>query len=233
MAETWIPWAVRDPAPADKRYSAKNQLLGIVLHSMEGTLAGARSRLMSQHRLPDGSYTSYSAASWHFSLAKGGTLYQHYPLEVSCWHAGNRLANTRFLGLELEGTKNEPINLAQMETLARLLTDLRPILKIEWQRDPIAYRTMWLHREVATIAHPNAGPTACPSARYEPFFGFWNHLAELAAKKEGAVEQELDRVLERLNEVLVRRFAIIALASQPDAAKVDKAYQLLKGAGLL
>lgn len=233
MAETWIPWAIRDPGPTDKRYSEPNRREGIVLHSMEGSFDGARSRLMSRYRTPDGRYTSYSAASWHFSLRKDGRLYQHYPLEVSCWHGGNRLANTRFIGLELEGTKDEPINMPQMETLARLLTDLRPILTLEWVREPVGLRTMWLHREVATIAHPNAGPTACPSNRYESFFGFWNHLAELAAKKEGAVEQELDRVLDRLNEVLVRRFSIISLATQPDASKVDKAYNLLKGAGLL
>lgn len=154
---TWISWATHRDGPSDKMYPETNKREGLVLHSVEGSLAGAFSVLANPDR----------EASWHFTCGIDGKLYQHYPLTASCWASGNKTANTSYFALESEGTAAFPINAAQVATIKRLIVELRTTLGIKLTRESTTLRE---HREVATLWTPNAGATACPSNRYAPLY---------------------------------------------------------------
>lgn len=153
-------WAVWRPGPPGKVFPAVNQMQGLVCHSAEGYNAGNFGELDKPER----------QASWHFTNSLDGTFYQHYPITASCWTSGNYEANTRYFAVESEGqaSVDGPLNDAQVRNLMRLAADLVPV-GVTLTRDP-ATRTLWEHNEVATRWSPNAGPTACPSHRYDPFF---------------------------------------------------------------
>jgi hypothetical protein len=153
----WIDWAERFTGPPGKMYAQRNEGAGIVHHSMEGWYAGSMGELMRTER----------PASWMFSIKLDGTLVQHYPITASCWASGNAFANTRWWSVELEGTAAMPINDDQLRTALRLIADWTAWSGKEATRaGDLDTRTLWEHREVATLAEPNAGPTSCPSERY-------------------------------------------------------------------
>ena len=149
ITEGWVDWANVERGPEAKVYSGVNAREGLVLHSMEGWLAGSFAELWKPSR----------SASWTFSLGLDGRLYQHYPVTASTWASGNNVANTRYNALELEGLYTMPINADQLATLTRLCAELG------FARDQL-----YEHRQVWDMAEPNAGPTACPSERYAPFY---------------------------------------------------------------
>jgi len=196
-ANGWIEWATRRDGPANKVYSQANRQEGIVLHSVEGWLAGAFGELDKTER----------QASWHFTLGLDGTLYQHYRLVASCWASGNVEANTRYVAMESEGIAGTPLNEAQVATAKRLLQELG-----------FAKRgvDIWEHREVWDLSEPNAGPTACPSDRYEPLYAaledevtreeYENLLLALAS---GSEEAQLPRA-ERVTNATYRVGQIVA-----------------------
>ena len=175
-ANGWVEWATRRDGPANKVYSQANRQQGIVLHSVEGWLTGAFGELDKPER----------QASWHFTLGLDGTLYQHYRLVASCWASGNVEANTRYVAMESEGIAGTPLTEAQVATAKRLLQELG-----------FAKRgvDIWEHREVWDLSEPNAGPTACPSDRYEPLYA--------------ALEDEVSR---EEYEALARRVETLELA---------------------
>ena len=144
----WIPWAEKLLGPANKQYQEANNIQGFVCHSVEGNLSSVLATLANPNR----------QASWHFTNAKNGTLYQHYPLTASCWASGSKEANTRYVAMESEGFAGEPLNDAQVANAVKL-----------WMELGFTERqvNLWEHNEVATKWSPNAGPTACPSHRYD------------------------------------------------------------------
>ena len=145
---TWVSWAIKYPGPEGKQYPVANRQLGFVCHSAEAGLASLLATLSKADR----------QASWHFSLSKSGVLYQHYPLTASCWASGSFEANTRYVAMEAEGFAGEPLTEAQAATAVKL-----------WMELGYTERgvSLWEHNEVATRWSPNAGPTACPSNRYD------------------------------------------------------------------
>lgn len=151
IVQGWVDWAVRQDGPANKVYSDINHNLGIVCHSMEGWLSGSLAELMKPSR----------QASWHFSNSLSGVLYQHYPLTASCWASGSWNANISYVAIESEGVAGTPLTQPQVDTALRLFKELgfteRGVNVFE-------------HNEVATKWTPNAGPTACPSGRYDAVF---------------------------------------------------------------
>ena len=169
IVDGWVPWAERRGAPDDKVYSAVNQGRGLALHSAEGSIVGAEARLRSTERDTDGRYTRYAAASWMFFLRAGGGLVQYYPVTASTWSSGNAAANTSLWAVEAEGVAGEPLTGGQLGTLLRLVDEWEGHTGRSASRDESG-KTLWEHREVWNWASPNAGPTACPSGRYEPFY---------------------------------------------------------------
>lgn len=155
----WVRWAVKRPGPANKQYSQRNAMLGFACHSVEGWLAGAFGELDNPQR----------QASWCFTNARDGTLYQHYPIWASTWCSGNLKANTELIGVESEGLAGTPLNEAQVANMLQLMREWEALTGRVAKRSQPG-RTVWEHNEVAQWATPNAGPTACPSHRYDPFF---------------------------------------------------------------
>lgn len=156
IVDGWLTWATRRPGPPEKVYSQTNAGMGIVVHSVEGWLAGAFGELDKPER----------QASWMFTCGLDGTLYQHYPITASCWASGNFTANTLYWSMELEGMAPTAINDAQMATVGHLIA--------EWEhwsgKAGVRPTTLLEHREVATKWIPNAGGTSCPSERYAPLW---------------------------------------------------------------
>lgn len=152
LVDGWVDWAIRHPGPDTKQYAVQNAFHGIVCHSMEGWLAGSLAELEKLSR----------NASWHFSIALDGTLYQHYPITASCWASGNYIANTTYVAVECEGRGVDgPLTELQIITMQNLLRELN---------FTIPGVDIFQHNEVATRWSPNAGPTACPSNRYDELF---------------------------------------------------------------
>ncbi len=152
----WAHWARRYDGPAAKVYADRNAMQGVVCHSAEGWLAGTLAELEKPER----------EASWHFTIDDDGTLYQHYPITASCWASGNYKANVTTIAVESIGTKAAPLTDAQERTMLNLASDLELALGIKLVRGA----TLWEHNEVAQWEKPNAGPTSCPSHRYDGVF---------------------------------------------------------------
>lgn len=180
----WVAFAERVPGPSNKVYAATNACAGVVWHSMEGWYAGSLGELLKPSR----------SASWMFSIKLGGELVQHYPVTACCWASGNRYANCQWWSVELEGTHTMPINGAQLATALQLIEEWEAYSgRTASRSEP---KTMYEHREVATMEVPNAGPTACPSGRYTLLW------AALAQREDDAMTPaELAR-LERLERIV-------------------------------
>jgi AmpD protein len=69
--------------------------------------------------------------SSHFLIRRDGELIQYVPTELRAWHAGvsswkgRERCNDFSVGIEMEGTDDEPFEEAQYETLATLIHALR------------------------------------------------------------------------------------------------------------
>lgn len=138
------PGATWRPGAAWKSWGATNAGAGVLMHSMEGTEAGAWSVL-------DGN----AMASWHFSVMTDGRVFQHYDLDQSCWHAGGKASNERFIGIEHEGKKGEPLTDQQLASSTGLVRWLSQ--ELGWE--PVRGVTMLEHREAPGAA------TTCPNGR--------------------------------------------------------------------
>lgn len=181
----WLDWAERKDGIADKIYSAANSGRGLVCHSQEGYRNSIESRFFSTERDSAGRYTPYAAASAMFYNPLEGPLVQYYPVTASTWTSGNSFANTTLWATESEGLAGTPLNANQVENMLRLAEEWEAYSGGIASRDP-AHRTVWQHNEVWNWASPNAGPTACPSNRYEPFF---------AALEDRVTRQEYEDLL--------------------------------------
>lgn len=215
IVDGWLDWAVREPGPADKVYSERNRGEGLVCHSMEGWgRGGIDGRMMSQERDADGRYTPKAQASWMFSLMADGRLLQHYPVWSSTWTSGNREANTRLWAVEAEGVAGTPLNAAQVVAMVGLAVEWERYTGRRARRNPEG-RTVWEHREVWSWSSPNAGPTACPSGRYAPFYAALD-------EEDGMKAEELAR-LERVERLLAGRGVVPVVCTEENRLPLELA----------
>lgn len=186
----WFDWAKREPGHPEKVYPGINEHAGIAWHSAEGYLHALISSVKSYDR----------KASWTGSIAFDGTLYQHYPVTAKTWASGNHVANSRYWSFELEGMQG--ISDEQIATCLRIAHEFEAFTgKKATRNEP---RTMWEHREVAQIASPNAGPTSCPSGRYDPFFALLDRpTAGQQTEEEEMADEELRRAYVNLAAVVL------------------------------
>ena len=202
---------------------------GWALHSMEGWgYGGITGRLMSTQRNSDGSYASIAAASWPFSNMADGNFIQHYPIWSSCWTSGNRAANTSLIACESEGRAGTPLNTVQVQNLLRAMKDVDEAIGLPPVREG-ANKTLWEHKEVWNWSTPNAGPTSCPSDRYQPLY------EALLKGDEGVMQEQIDKLnlrLSRLNEAMLARERLRRLASVDDVTVVEEALKVLKEKGI-
>lgn len=146
----WCPFAVRDPGPPEKQgYGGAtiNALDGEIKHSMGGSWLGSRRVLFGPLQ-----------RSWTFSIVKTGKVLQHYPLWAVTWHAGGRMANCRYLGVEHEG--GPPGNLSEALTPPQLASTIR---LSRWVKEQVNWPDYRRHREA--LEHSEVYATACPSSR--------------------------------------------------------------------
>lgn len=122
---------------------------GICAHSMEGPLAAAFGELDRPDR----------QASWHFSVAKDGKVYQHLDTEHISYASGSYNANKRFWSIEQEGYAGEPFTGPQLASTIPLVRWLLNLANLP----PIRMTSLFEHNEMTAYG---ADPTACPSGRW-------------------------------------------------------------------
>ncbi len=176
VVDGWLDWTKHVPGVADKVYSQANAGLGLALHSIEGIdrTDHIPDRFLSTERWTNPTtgkveYTPNATASVMFVNPVEGPLIQMYPVTASTWTSGCRAANTSLWAVESEGFAGTPLNDGQVENMRRLAEEFTSRQGTRATRDPAA-RTVWEHNEVWNWSSPNAGPTACPSGRYAPFY---------------------------------------------------------------
>lgn len=166
MAGTWLPLAIKRLGPSWKQgYPSATsrslaQIEGEIKHSAEGSL----SALFSELDRPD------RTASWTFSHAKDGRLFQHYPLEAITWHAGlagdrridtSLIGNATLIGEEHEGggpgNAGEPLTEAQYETSLYVSREVRQLCPHVAINPPTLRLNLWEHNWLSW--------TSCPSGR--------------------------------------------------------------------
>jgi hypothetical protein len=223
----WLDWTERVPGPPDKVYRERNVAAGYVAHSMVGGYAGAAARLFASELDAAGAYTTYAAASWHFSVLASGSVIQHYPLAASCWASGSRVANTRFVAVETEGggagNESETLTEPQVDAYVRLIRDVAASggwAAIRPQSAADTSATLWEHREMTRFG---SAPTLCPSGRIP-----WPEIVHRLEKDGGEMWTRLngqaafwhDRVLTQTGDG-VMRLDIDFPQLPPDASAVD------------
>jgi hypothetical protein len=103
-----MPGATWRPVPNCTK-GGQEQVLGVVLHIMEGTLAGSDSWFRN----------ASSQASAHFGVGKDGRIYQWVDTADRAWaqSAGNRT----WLSIEHEGHSGDALTAAQLAATARIV----------------------------------------------------------------------------------------------------------------
>jgi hypothetical protein len=185
------PSAIQRPGPAGKVWPDRNAQVGVILHSMEGSLAGAYTVLDDVSLTPTG---AYAAASWHFSVCKDGTVYQHYPIEASPFHAGNHDANRKLIGIEHEGgppgNLGEELTEVQFQASYALCVWLGQQGGFEPSHDrPGLPRTLFEHNEWTQTACPNG---RIPWYRYVPVAPPQEDEDSMADRQEVEGSQDID-----------------------------------------
>jgi AmpD protein len=176
----WLAVARRVPSPNRDSRPAGIEVSLAVMHSISlprgafGKVAGASAieRLFTNRLDPSG-HPSFAALSGlrvssHFLIYRDGELVQFVPVQERAWHAGvsrwrgREGCNDYSVGIELEGTDEDPFEPAQYRRLAGLLRQLATLLPI---------RSLAAHSEIA------------PGRKSDPGAGFdWPRLLAALAR---------------------------------------------------
>jgi len=156
---TWIPSPNKTTGRAGYRPE------GIVIHIMEGTLAGTDSWFKS----------TQSKVSAHYGIGQNGAVHQYVAEADSAWHAGRTYnctwpgkragvsANYNTIGIEHEGQAHTPWSAKMYDTSAQLISEIANRWSIPLDRDHIVG-----HREIY-------GHKTCPGSEVD-----LDHLIDLA-----------------------------------------------------
>ena len=166
MADLWMPGAEKVPGHPDKvgyqalGFGIKGPKKGDVKHSAEGW--GEYLKFLVQTRL--------AIKSWHFSVLTDGTIWQHYPINVHCWHAGDTdddddvRANIELEGIEHEGLVGTTLTAEQVQATV----EITKFCADYFDRDAIYSRFPIMPTDGWTLVEHNQvsnSYTACPSDR--------------------------------------------------------------------
>lgn len=131
--------------------------------------------------------------SWHGTVTKDGTLYQHHDLRLRLQHA--HAGNVKGPGFEAEGFAGEPLTKAQEDTYIRIHTDINEWMAYEYTRENGGLAE---HNEVAGRNVWGSKKTQCPSGRYD---GLWKRLEEPEPDFDFQEwKAHVDRYLDGLND---------------------------------
>ena len=185
-----MPGAVKVPGNPDKvgyqalGFGIKGPKKGDVKHSAEGWWPYLKFLIQSPLALK----------SWHFTVRLDGTTWQHYPLNVHCWHAGDTdddddiRANIELIGIEHEGMAGTELTAEQVQATVAISRYCAEYFdrSAAYARFPVQPADGWTlveHNEVSNAY------TACPSDRVP-----WNLITE-------ALEPEEDDMVARIIKI--------------------------------
>lgn len=218
IVDGWLDWALKDiPGHPAKVYREPNKGLGIVCHSVVGDLPGhaVPARFQDDSRTPDGSFTSYAAASVQFILYRDGTLRQMYPVTASTWTSGGRQANTSYWAIEAEGggpgNYGEPLTEEATSSFLRLCYEFEKHSGIML----VPHQNLFGHSEVARMY--GYASTACPSGRYD------NAFQLVLWRRHMWIEEAIQRI-ERLERIVAGHGHLEVVARDEDAGALSKVF---------
>ena len=175
MASLWMPGAIIVPGHPDKigyqrlGFGSRGPKRGDVKHSAEGWATYLK--FLIETRL--------AIKSWHFTVLLDGTIWQHYPIDAHCWHAGDTdddddvRANIELVGIEHEGLVGQPLTAEQTQATVEITQFCAEYFErsAAYARFPVQPSDGWTlveHTEVSNAF------TACPSDRIP-----WDDILEL------------------------------------------------------
>ena len=211
-AAAWAPWLYQGASGKPSYYAGQNKPVAVVLHVM----AGHMSTVLGWAR------SGYPHASWHFSVGREGSVYQHLALTDGGYHAGIPDAkaaarppawrrwqglgvnvNHYTIGIEHEGMSGEPFTPQQAEASRQLCRWLAAELGIPYDRDHFPP-----HADIALIDRPNDFNTpALREAHYQFMF-------EEEGDEMGMTTEERAYVDALRNAVYGQQWAIGVLTKQ-------------------
>lgn len=155
--------ALQVPSPNCDERPCQEGITLLVVHGISlppGEYGGPGVELLFTNALDCGSHPYFSRlkdlrVSAHFFIRRDGALLQFVPARLRAWHAGEsiwkgrRRCNDFSVGVELEGTDDQPYEAAQYQALATLTTALK-------RRYPIA--DIVGHSDIAPGRKSDPGP---------------------------------------------------------------------------
>ena len=176
----WMPGAVIVPGHPEKigyqrlGFGSRGPKRGDVKHSAEGWASYLKFLIK----------TRLAIKSWHFTLLLSGTIWQHYPIDAHCWHAGDTdddddvRANIELVGIEHEGLVGTPLTAEQTQATVEITKFCAEYFErsAAYARFPVQPSDGWTlveHTEVSNAF------TACPSDRIP-----WDDILELLTVEE-------------------------------------------------
>lgn len=185
----WTPWKYESES-GPTYYRGMCDPIAVVNHIMQGYHQTALEWARQGHY----------GASWHFTIARDGRVWQHLELNDGGYHAGigaNRTPSWKLwkghdfningytIGIEHEGKTGEPYPAAQMQASAKLAAWLCEELGIPADRDHLIG-----HYEIDSVDRPNdPGPT-WP----------WDRYIELVEAEMGMTEAQVLALIKRCQE---------------------------------
>src|SRR5512138_3336453 len=159
----WLPDAFRQPSPNCDARPEGMPIELIVIHNISlppGVFDGDAVIELFTNRLDWDAHPYYQGirglqVSAHFFIRRDGTLIQFVPCTLRAWHAGmsswagRERCNDFSIGIELEGSDDQPFSEAQYATLVPLVQTLR-------QAYPI--RAVVGHSDIAPGRKTDPGP---------------------------------------------------------------------------
>ena len=162
-ARGWLPAAFQQPSPNCDARPEGMPIELIVIHNISlppGVFDGDAVIELFTNRLDWDAHPYYQGirglrVSAHFFIRRDGTLVQFVPCTLRAWHAGvsnwagRERCNDFSIGIELEGSDDQPFSEAQYATLLPLVQTLR-------QTYPI--RAVVGHSDIAPGRKTDPGP---------------------------------------------------------------------------
>ena len=142
--ELWLPGVSHEPSPNADERPADTTIDLLVIHNISlppGEFGGGHIRDLFLNRLDPRAHPYFVdiaglKVSAHLLIRRDGEVIQFVALERRAWHAGQsdfcgrQCCNDFSIGIELEGTDQQPFNDAQYEALVRMTLHIRRIFPL-------------------------------------------------------------------------------------------------------
>ena len=197
MADLWMPGAIKVPGHPDKvgytAFGTRGPKRGDVKHSAEGWATYLKFLIE----------TALAIKSWTFTTLLSGTIWQHYPIDAHCWHAGDTdddddvRANIELVGIEHEGLVGTPLTAEQTQATVAITKFCAEYFErsAAYARFPVQPSDGWTLVEHTQVSNTY---TACPSDRIP-----WDDILELLTVEE---DDMFARIIRKEGETRYRTY---------------------------